>query len=199
MTIFPWIQRFFYFLHQISQSSHEFNNFFSFFVQLNCFTNFLQLQWFFIFLLFFFFDMKSMLFLVSLAHFVQLVSRIFCHFHYSFSFHTVVIMYGIELHISWFFNFLSGNWKNHQFPGREKPGKQEKSEKFIFRIINPYLSIKQFLAVSTLTSSFTIEIFLSQWFNTIDKTVAKHQKFLSISTLTGSFTLEIFIHNGETQ
>ena len=112
--------------------------------------------------------------------------------------HTLISIY-IELHISWFFNFLSGIGKNYQFPGREKPGNKEKSEKFIFRIINPYLSIKQFLAVSTLTSSFTIEIFLSQWFNTIDKIVAKHQKFLAISTLTGSFTLEIFILSVLTQ
>ena len=32
----------------------------------------------------------------------------------------------IELHISWFFNFLSGNGKIDQFPGREKPGKPGK-------------------------------------------------------------------------
>ena len=32
----------------------------------------------------------------------------------------------LELHISWFFNFLSGNRKNYQFPGREKPGKPGK-------------------------------------------------------------------------
>ena len=33
----------------------------------------------------------------------------------------------LELHISWFFNFLSGNGKNDQFPGREIPGNQENS------------------------------------------------------------------------
>ena len=32
----------------------------------------------------------------------------------------------LELHISWFFNFLSGNGKIDQFPGREKPGKPGK-------------------------------------------------------------------------
>ena len=36
--------------------------------------------------------------------------------------HTLISIY-IELHISWFFNFLSGNGKIDQFPGRKKPGK----------------------------------------------------------------------------
>ena len=30
------------------------------------------------------------------------------------------------MHISWYFNFLSGNRKIDQFPGREKPGKPGK-------------------------------------------------------------------------
>ena len=55
------------------------------------------------------------------------LSRSRNNLHSSSSIQSWKMQYRIELHISWFFNFLSGNGKNVRFPGREKPGNREKS------------------------------------------------------------------------